>query len=121
MADELSMAWMELLRKAEMDQDVDFLREGIRTLSQALMELEVSQPLGAERHERTPERTGQRHGYQERQWDTRVGTNPLWVPRVREGSSFPALLEPRRRAERALVAIFQEAVICGNDIRSGEA
>jgi putative transposase len=117
MADELSMALMELLRKAEMDQDVDFLREGVRTLSQALMELEVSQHLGAERHERTPERTGQRNGYRERQWDTRVGTIPLRVPRVRDGSYFPALLEPRRRAERALVAVIQEAYVQGVSTR----
>lgn len=117
MADELSMALMELLRKAELDQDVDFLREGVRTLSQALMELEVSQHLGAERHERTPERTGQRNGYRERQWDTRVGTIPLRVPRVRDGSYFPALLEPRRRAERALVAVIQEAYVHGVSTR----
>lgn len=117
MADELSMALMELLRKAEMDQDVDFLREGVRALSQALMELEVSQHLGAERHERTPERTGQRNGYRERQWDTRVGTIPLRVPRVRDGSYFPALLEPRRRAERALVAVIQEAYVQGVSTR----
>ena len=56
MADELSMALMELLRKAELDQDVDFLREGVRTLSQALMELEVSQALGS-RAPRTHTRT----------------------------------------------------------------
>lgn len=117
MADELSMALMELLRKAEMAQDVDFLREGVRTLSQALMELEVSQHVGAERHERTPERTGQRNGYRERQWDTRVGTIPLRVPRVRDGSYFPALLEPRRRAERALVAVIQEAYVHGVSTR----
>jgi putative transposase len=61
------MALMELVRKAEMDQGLDFLREGVRMLSQALMELEVNQHLGAERHERTPERTGQRNGYRERQ------------------------------------------------------
>lgn len=120
MADELSMALMELLRKAEMDQDVDFLREGVRTLSHALMELEVSQHLGAERHERTPERTGQRNGYRERQWDTRVGTIPLRVPRVRDGSYFPALLEPRRRAERALVAVIQEAYVQGVSTRRVE-
>lgn len=120
MADELSRALMELLRKAEMDQDVDFLREGVRTLSHALMELEVSQHLGAERHERTPERTGQRNGYRERQWDTRVGTIPLRVPRVRDGSYFPALLEPRRRAERALVAVIQEAYVQGVSTRRVE-
>ena len=44
------------------DGDVDFLKEGVRVLSQARMEVEVSQHLGAERYERTAERTGQRNG-----------------------------------------------------------
>ena len=86
MADEMRMALRELLRKAELDGDVDFLREGVRVLSQALLELEVTRHVGAERHERTAERTGQRNGYRERQWDTRVGTLELQVPRVRDGS-----------------------------------
>jgi transposase-like protein len=64
----------ELLRKAD-SADVDFLREGARTLAQALMEVEVSAQVGAERGERAPERrTSQRNGYRPRQWDTRVGT-----------------------------------------------
>jgi transposase-like protein len=42
-------------------------------------------------------------------WDTRVGSIALRAPRVRDGSYFPSLLEPRRRAERALVAVVQEA------------
>ena len=105
MADTVSMALAELVRKAEQNGDVDFLREGVRVLSQALMEVEVSQHLGAERHERTAERSGQRNGYREREWDTRVGTIGLRVPRVRDGSYFPALLEPRKRAEQALVAV----------------
>ena len=74
MADTVSMALGELVRKAEQQGDVDFLREGVRVLSQALMEVEVSQQLGAERYERSPERMGQRNGYREREWDTRVGT-----------------------------------------------
>jgi len=114
------MALAELLRKAEMDQDVDFLREGVRALSQAVMEVEVSQHLGAERHERSSDRTGQRNGYRERRWDTRVGTIDLQVPRVRDGSYFPALLEPRRRAERALVAVVQEAYVHGVSTRRVE-
>lgn len=109
MTDELSIGLTKLLRKAAMDGDVDFLREGVRVFSQALMELEVTAHVGAERHARTPERTGQRNGYRERRWDTRVGTIDLHVPRVRDGSYFPALLEPRRRAEQALVAVVQEA------------
>jgi transposase-like protein len=117
MTDELSIALTQLLRKAEMDGDVDFLREGVRVFSQALMELEVTQHMGAERHARTPERTGQRNGYRDRRWDTRVGTIDLQVPRVRDGSYFPALLEPRRRAEQALVAVVQEAYVHGVSTR----
>ena len=117
MADELRMALLELLRKAELEGDADFLREGVRVLSQALMELELSQHLAAERHERTPSRTGQRNGYRERAWDTRVGTIELRVPRARDGSYFPSLLEPRKRAERALVAVVQEAYVQGVSTR----
>jgi transposase-like protein len=117
MADELRMALLDLLRKAELDGDADFLRDGVQVLGQALMELEVSQYLGAERHERTPARTGQRNGYRERSWDTRVGTIELRVPRARDGSYFPSLLEPRKRAERALVAVVQEAYVQGVSTR----
>ncbi len=117
MADDLRMGLVKLLRKAELEHDSDFLREGVQLLGQTLMELEVTQHVGAERHERTAERTGQRNGYRERQWDTRVGSIDLQVPRVRDGSFYPALLEPRRRAERALVAVVQEAYVQGVSTR----
>jgi transposase-like protein len=93
------------------------LREGVRVLAEALMEVEVAQHVGAERHERTPARLGQRNGARDRQWDTRVGTIELRVPRVRDGSYFPSLLEPRTRGERALVAVVQEAYIGGVSTR----
>jgi putative transposase len=117
MADGLRMALSELLRKAEAAADPDFLRDGVKLLAEELMELEVSQQLGAERHERSPLRQGQRNGYREREWDTRVGTIELKVPRVRDGSYFPSLLEPRRRAERAMVAVVQEAYVQGVSTR----
>ena len=117
MAEDVRMALAELLRKAEAQPGLDVLREGVRVLAQALMEMEVTQQVGAERHERTPERTGQRNGYRERDWDTRVGTIGLRVPRVRDGSYFPALLAPRTRAERALVAVVQQAYVEGVSTR----
>jgi putative transposase len=117
MADELRMALSELLRKADLEPDADFLREGVKLLAEELMECEVSQQLGAERHERSPLRQGQRNGYRERDWDTRVGTIELKVPRVRDGSYFPSLLEPRRRAERAMLAVVQEAYVQGVSTR----
>ena len=113
MVDETGMALDELLRKAQLSDDVDFLREGVRALAQALMEVEVTQHVGAGRYERTVERKGERNGHRERRWDTRVGSITLNVPRVREGSYFPSLLEPRRRAERALVTVVQEAYVQG--------
>jgi transposase-like protein len=116
MADELRLALTEVLRKAGVDQ-ADFLREGVRVLAQELMELELAEHVGAERHERTAERRGYRNGYRERPWDTRVGSIELQVPRVRDGSFFPSLLEPRRRAERALVAVVQEAYVQGISTR----
>ena len=117
MADETSMALEELLRKAQLSDDVDFLHEGIRVLAQTLMEVEVTQHVGASRYERTAERRGERNGSRERRWDTRVGSLTLQVPRVRDGSYFPRLLEPRRRAERALVAVVQEAYVQGVSTR----
>ena len=117
MADETRMALAALLRKAEVDPGIDVLREGVRVLAEAIMDLEVEQHVGAGRHERTPERTGQRNGCRERAWDTRVGTIPLRGPRVRDGSYFPSLLEPRTRAERALLAVVQEAYVGGVSTR----
>ena len=117
MADDFRMALEDLLRKAQMEGDVDFLREGVQVLAQAMMDLEVTQHVGAEPYERTATRTGQRNGAREREWDTRVGTIELKVPRVRDGSFYPTLLDPRKRAERALVAVVQEAYVQGVSTR----
>lgn len=100
----LSIAFEELLRKNGVD-DGDFLSEAVAVLCQALMELEVSRKVGADRYQRTDRRSTYRNGYRDRSWDTRVGTINLRIPKLREGSYFPSLLEPRRRAERALVAV----------------
>jgi putative transposase len=99
------------------EQDGDVLREGIRVLSQALMEAEVAASIGAERHERTGERTAYRNGSRTRTWDTRVGTIELAIPKVTPGSYFPSLLQPRRRAEHALLAVVQEAYVHGVSTR----
>jgi transposase-like protein len=99
------------------EQDGDVLREGIRVLSQALMETEVAGLIGADRHERSADRTAYRNGYRTRTWDTRVGTIELAIPKVRPGTYFPSLLEPRRRAEQALLAVVQEAYVHGVSTR----
>ena len=93
------------------EQDGDVLREGIRVLSQALIETEVAGLIGTERHERTGERTAYRTGARTRTWDTRMRTIELAIPKVRPGTYFPSLLQPRRRAEHALLAVVQEAYV----------
>ncbi len=115
------MAVLETVRKAIAEGDVDFLREGMRVLAQAVMEAEVSELTGLPKGERDPDRRlTSRNGYRERRWDTRVGTVDLSIPRVRDGSYFPSLLEPRRRAERALLAVVQEAYVLGISTRRVE-
>ena len=125
MADSLRMALTELVRKAELEEDTDLLREGVRVLSQALMEMEASEHVGARRYERTaclP--AGRQSGRVSATGIESVGGTRGWgapimigVPRVRDGSYFPSLLEPRRRAERALVGVVQEAYIQGVSTR----
>ncbi len=97
--------------------DVDTLREGVRILAQAVMETEVSSQIGALPYERSSDRSAYRNGYRTRTWDTRVGTIELKVPKVTRGSYFPSLLEPRRRAERALHAVVVEAYVKGVSTR----
>jgi transposase-like protein len=107
----------EYLRKAGIDLDGDFLAQAASIVAQATMELEVTQQIGAARHERTPARQTQRNGYRERSWATRAGDIPLRIPKLRQGSYFPSLLEPRRQAEQALLAVVQQAYIEGVSTR----
>jgi transposase-like protein len=97
--------------------DVDALREGVRVLAQAVMETEVSGQIGAAPYERSTERTAYRNGYRTRRWDTRVGTIELKIPKLTAGAYFPSLLEPRRRAEKALHAVVVEAYVKGVSTR----
>jgi putative transposase len=99
------------------EDDVDVLRDGVRVLAQALMETEVSSQIGAAPYERSSSRTAYRNGYRTRTWDTRVGTIELRIPKVSAGTYFPSLLEPRRRAEKALQAVVVEAYVKGVSTR----
>src|SRR6266567_7950985 len=103
MADE-TMTLLDVMRKGQ-EPGEDFLREAVRWMVHELMDAEVSAQIGADRYERTEDRTTQRNGTRTRQWDTRVGTIALEIPKLRTGSYLPTWLEPRKRSEQALVAV----------------
>lgn len=91
------MSILDLIHKAGVKGDTDSLREGLKVLAEAIMELEVAEKTGAERYERSGKRATYRNGYREREWDTRAGTLALRIPKVREGSSSPVCWSPGAR------------------------
>jgi putative transposase len=118
MAEGPRMTAADLVDKLLTSEHADVLRESVAWLVGELMEAEVSGLTGAELGERAPDRRqAQRNGYRPRRWDTRVGELELAIPKLRTGSYFPSFLEPRRRAEQALVAVVQEAYVNGVSTR----
>jgi len=97
----------------------DFVREAVALVARELMEAEVALEVGAELGEVAPDaRVTHRNGYRARPWETRVGEIELLIPRKRQGPAyFPSFLEPRRRSERAIVAVVLEAYVNGVSTR----
>src|SRR5690349_24762944 len=112
----------EVVRKVLLDEHADVIREAVKAVCAELMELEVSELIGAERGERRPQdRATHRNGYRPRRWDTRAGEIELQIPKIRQGSYFPSFLQPRKRSEQALVSVVQQAYVCGVSISSSRA
>jgi transposase-like protein len=109
------MALIELIEKGA---DADLIRDMLAFAAERLMNLEVEALTGVLPGVRSPERLNHRNGYRERVWDTRAGRIDLAIPKLRKGSYFPAFLEPRRTAEKALTAVIQEAYVHGISTRS---
>jgi transposase-like protein len=109
------------LRKQLEEAHPDLLRAMVKEMAEALMGAEAEALCGAGYGERSPERVNRRNGYRERDWDTRVGSIELAVPKLREGSYFPDwLLQPRRRAEQAFVSVIADAYLAGVSTRRVE-
>jgi len=118
MAEGRSLTTREAVEGVLASEHADVLRESVAVMVGEIMELEVARLAGAELGERAPgRRAAQRNGYRERGWETRVGEIELRIPKLRTGSYLPSFLEPRRRAEQALIAVVQEAYVNGVSTR----
>jgi len=110
-------ALSDLLDALRAGGDLDVIREGLALVLQALIEAEATQHIGARPYERSEQRTTHRNGSRSRLLSTKAGDVELRIPKLREGSFFPALLEPRRRIDRALLAVVMEAYVHGTSTR----
>jgi putative transposase len=110
-------ALSDLLDALRAGGDLDLIREALALVLQALIDAEAAQHIGARPYERTEQRTTHRNGTRARLLSTKAGDVKLRIPKLREGSFFPALLEPRRRIDRALLAVVMEAYVHGTSTR----
>ncbi len=118
---EHTMDVTDWVRKQLEEASPDLLRAMVKEFAEALMSADADAVCGAGYGERSRERVNRRNGYRERDWDTRVGSIELAVPRLREGSYFPDwLLQPRRRAEQAFVSVIADAYLAGVSTRRVE-
>lgn len=99
----------ELLDAIRAGGDIDIIRKSVEAMLQALIDAELAERIGADRYERTETRTNQRNGTRDRLLTTKAGDVELKIPKLRKGSFFPSILEPRRRIDRALFAVVMEA------------
>jgi putative transposase len=110
-------ALSELLDAFRAGDGLDVVREAVRMVFQELIETEFSDVIGAARYERTEERVTHRNGSRPRLLSTKAGDVALRIPKLREGTFFPSLLEPRRRIDQALWAVVMEAFVTGTSTR----
>jgi putative transposase len=107
----------DVLARLGDDGAKDLFRRLLQQALQELIDAELTAAIGAAPHERTESRTNQRNGCRPRTLSTPAGDVALRIPKVRVGSFFPSLLEPRRRVDKALWAVIMTAYITGTSTR----
>ena len=108
----------ELLAALQAGDGVDLVRELARWALQELIELEATAAIGAGRYQRSDGRITERNGHRPRVVSTKAGDLQIGIPKLRQGSFFPSLLEPRRRIDQALYAVIMEAYVSGVSTRN---
>jgi putative transposase len=97
---------------------LDVVREAVRLVFQELIEVEAAEHVGAGRYERSETRTNERNGHRQHVISTKAGDVSLGIPKLRKGSFYPSILEPRRRIDQALYAVVMEAYVHGVSTRA---
>ena len=110
-------AMTDLLAALRAGGGLDVVREALALVLQALIDAEATEVIGAGRYERSAARTTHRNGTRARLLSTKAGDVELKIPKLRDGAFFPALLEPRRRIDRALLAVVMQAYVHGTSTR----
>ena len=95
----------------------DGLAKLVETVLNQILQAQVSEALGAERHERSEDRVGYRNGSRIRTLYTRVGPVTLQVPQTREGSFSTEIFKRYQRSEQAFVLALMEMVVQGVSTR----
>jgi transposase-like protein len=111
-------ALSELLEAFRAGDGLDLIRESVRVALQELIEAEATERIGAAPYERTESRVTERNGHRTRSLSTKAGEVDLRIPKLRKGSFFPVILEPRRRIDQALHAVVMEAYAHGVSTRA---
>lgn len=107
----------QIIEAVHSNDDVDIVRRAVEFVWQALIDAEAADAIGAGRYERTDSRANHRNGTRHRTLSTKGGDVELKVPKLRQGSFFPSVLERRRRIDRALFAVVAEAYVHGVSTR----
>src|SRR5665213_2213746 len=108
----------ELLEAFRTGEGLDLIKEAAALVCQELIEVELTAQIGAGRYERTDARSNERNGHRSRVLSTKAGDVELAIPKLRKGSFFPSILEPRRRIDQALYAVVMEAYVHGVSTRA---
>jgi transposase-like protein len=89
----------------------------VETVLNQVLKDQLTEQIGAERHERSDKRSSYRNGFRPRMITCRVGKLTLRVPQTRDGSFSTDMFRRYQRSEQALVLAMMEMVLKGVSTR----
>jgi putative transposase len=109
----------DLLDALRVGEGIDLIREIARWVLQELIETEAAEQIGAGRYQRVDERLNERNGHRPKTLSTKAGDLQVGIAKLRNGSFFPSILEPRRRIDTGISKSEVSRICGGLDERVG--